>query len=84
MSAATLRFMRNKPEKIKQTGPQEFHKVHLDKSETFLISASTDKYFTIQDTLSGTLISKATVGELTTSLSLTLDNRYLITTSSEG
>ena len=84
MWAAMSKFMKNKPEKIKQTGSQEFHKVLLDRSETFLISASTDKYFTIQDTLSGTLISKATVGELTTSMNLTLDNKYLITTSSEG
>ena len=73
-----------KPEKIKQTGPQDFHKVMLDKSETFLISASTDKYITIQDTLSGVLVSKATVGELITSLKLSLDNKHLITTSSEG
>lgn len=38
-----------KPEKIKSTGSQDFVKVLLDRSETFLISASTDKFFTVQD-----------------------------------
>lgn len=73
-----------KPEKIKSTGSQDFHKVLLDRSETFLISASTDKFFTIQDTLSGTLVTKGTCGEQTTAIKLSLDNKYLITTSSEG
>lgn len=76
--------MKNKPEKIKSVGPQDFHKVLLDRSETFLISASSDKFFTIQDMISNTLITRGTWGEITTGIGLTLDNRYLITSSSEG
>ena len=76
--------MKNKPEKIKSTGPQDFHKVLMDRSETFLISASSDKFFTIQDMISNTLITRGTCGEITTGIALSLDNRYLITSSSEG
>ena len=77
-------FMKNKPEKIKSIGTQDFHKVLLDRSETFLISASSDKFFTIQDMVSNTLITRGTWGEITTGIGLSLDNKYLITSSSEG
>jgi WD40 repeat protein len=78
------KIFEKKPEKIKTTGSQDFVKVLLDRSGTFLISASSDKYFTIQDMLSNTLVTKGTVGEQITSIQLTLDNRYLITTSARG
>lgn len=73
-----------KPDKIKPTGSQDFVRVLLDRSETFLISASTDKFFTVQDILSGTMVTKGSFGELITSIKLSMDNRHLITTSSEG
>lgn len=78
------RLYDKKPEKIKSTGPQDFHKVLLDRSETFLISASSDKFFTITDMISGTLVTRGTCGEITTALALSLDNKHLITTSSDG
>ena len=82
--STNIRIYEKKPEKIKSTGSQDFHVVLLDNSETFLISASSDKFFTVQDMLSGNLITRGTCGELTTSIKLSLDNKYLITTSSEG
>lgn len=78
------KIFEKKPEKIKTTGSQDFVKVLLDRSGTFLISASSDKYFTIQDMLSNTLVTKGTVGDQITSIQLTLDNKYLITTSARG
>jgi len=56
----------------------------MDRSGTFILSASTDKYITIFDMLNGNVVSKTCCGEITTGISLTLDCKYLITTSSDG
>ena len=61
-----LRTYEKKVEKIKPTGSQDFTQVCLDASNTFLVSSSTDRYFTIQDMISGALVTKGTCGELTT------------------
>lgn len=79
-----LESMKNKVEKIKSTRPQDFYHVCLDHSQTFLISSSSDKFFTVQDMLSGSLIAKGTCGEATTCVRLSIDSTHLITTSSEG
>ena len=76
--------MKNKPEISKLTGQLNFTKVLLDRSGTFLISSCSDKSFSIQDMLAGTLVTKGSFGEAITSLQLSLDNKYLITTSVEG
>lgn len=82
--ASHARIFEKKPDRIKSTGSQDFIKVLLDQTETFLISSSTDKFFSVQDMLSGMLVTKGTCGETTTAIKLSLDNKYLITTSSEG
>lgn len=56
----------------------------LDWSGTFLITASTDKYISIFDMLNGNMVCKATCGETTTGLLLTLDCKFLISTSHDG
>lgn len=73
-----------KPELTKTTGQLNYTQVLLDKSGTFLISSCSDKTFSIQDTLVGTQVTKGSFGEKVTSLQLSCDNRYLITTSVEG
>ncbi len=78
------RCFEKKPEWIRATGNQDFTYVSLDRSGTFLLTASSDKYVTIFDMLNGNVVCKTTCGDVTTSMCLTLDNQYLITTSSEG
>lgn len=52
-----VRVFEKKPEKIKASGSQDFTVVTLDKSGTFLITASSDKYISIFDLLNGNLVS---------------------------
>lgn len=79
------RVYEKKAEKLRGSGTQDtYTHVALDQSETFLITSSTDKHFSLQDMLSGSIVFKGTCGDTTTCAKISMDNRYLITASSEG
>jgi WD40 repeat protein len=78
------RVFEKKPEKIKLQGSQDFSFVQLDLSGTFALTASTDKMVSIFDLLNGNLVSKCSVGENTTAMTISHDCSHLITTSADG